>query len=409
MDFDYSERSKEYMGRLSAFMSDHVYPAEAVYDREVAKGDKWQPPLVMEQLKEKAKESGLWNLFLPDAEHGAGLSNLEYAPLAEIMGRSPIASEACNCQAPDSGNMEILEQFGTREQQQRWLQPLLSGEIRSGFAMTEPAVASSDATNIESSITRDGDEYVLNGRKWWTSGATDPRCELLVFMGKSNPDAHKYQQQSMILVPMETPGVEVVRALKVFGEDHAPHGHAEVSFDDVRVPAGNLLLGEGRGFEIAQARLGPGRIHHCMRLIGQAERALEAMCTRAQQRTAFGRRICDHGVIRQYIADSRMEIDQARLLTLKAAHMMDTVGNKGARAEIGMIKVVAPNMAQRVLDRAIQVHGGAGVSQDFGLAASWGWARALRIADGPDEVHRDQIARLELRKHRSVEKQCEST
>ncbi len=399
MDFDYSERSKEYMGRLSAFMSDHVYPAEADYDEEVAKGDKWQPPSVMEQLKEKAKESGLWNLFLPDAEHGAGLSNLEYAPLAEIMGRSPIASEACNCQAPDSGNMEILEQFGTREQQQRWLQPLLSGEIRSGFAMTEPAVASSDATNIESSIARDGDEYILNGTKWWTSGATDPRCELLIFMGKSNPDAHKYQQQSMILVPMETPGVEVVRALKVFGEDHAPHGHAEVSFEDVRVPAGNLLLGEGRGFEIAQARLGPGRIHHCMRLIGQAERALEAMCERAQQRTAFGRKICDHGVIRQYIADSRMEIDQARLLTLKAAYMMDTVGNKGARAEIGMIKVVAPNMAQRVLDRAIQIHGGAGVSQDFGLAASWGWARALRIADGPDEVHRDQIARLELRKH----------
>ncbi|MEE8306605.1 MAG: acyl-CoA dehydrogenase family protein [Gammaproteobacteria bacterium] len=403
MDFDYSERSREYMGRLSAFMNEHVYPAEAIYDEEVAKGDRWQPTEVMEQLKDKAKELGLWNLFLPDVEHGAGLSNLEYAPLAEIMGRSPIASEACNCQAPDSGNMEILAQFGTGEQKETWLQPLLSGEIRSGFAMTEPAVASSDATNIESRITRDGDEYVLNGLKWWTSGATDPRCKLLIFMGKSNPDAHKYQQQSMILVPMDTPGVKVVRPLKVFGEDHAPHGHAEVSFDCARVPAANLLLGEGRGFEIAQARLGPGRIHHCMRLIGQAEKALEAMCQRAQQRTTFGEKLCDHGVIRQYIADSRMEIDQARLLTLKAAHMMDTVGNKAARAEIGMIKVVAPNMAQRVLDRAIQIHGGAGVCQDFGLAASWGWARSLRIADGPDEVHRDQIARLELRKHHSGE------
>ncbi len=399
MNFDYSDRTREYMECLSAFMNEHVFPVEAIYEEEVATGDRWQPTEVMEHLKSKAKELGLWNLFLPDAEHGAGLTNLEYAPLAEIMGRSAIASEACNCQAPDSGNMEILAQFGTREQKDKWLQPLLSGEIRSGFAMTEPDVASSDATNIESSITRDGDEYVLNGLKWWTSGATDPRCKLLIFMGKSNPDAHKYQQQSMVLVPMDTAGVKVVRALKVFGEDHAPHGHAEVSFVDARVPVGNLLLGEGRGFEIAQARLGPGRIHHCMRLIGQAERALEAMCQRAQQRTAFGRKICDHGVIRQYIADSRIEIDQARLLTLNAAYMMDTVGNKAARAEIGMIKVVAPNMAQKVIDRAIQVHGGAGVCQDFGLAASWGWARCLRIADGPDEVHRDQIARLELRKH----------
>ena len=399
MDFDYSDRTREYMESLSTFMNEHVFPAEAIYEEEVSIGDRWQPTEVMERLKDKAKELGLWNLFLPDAEHGAGLTNLEYAPLAEIMGRSAIASEACNCQAPDSGNMEILAQFGTREQKDEWLQPLLSGEIRSGFAMTEPDVASSDATNIESSITRDGDEYVLNGLKWWTSGATDPRCKLLIFMGKSNADAHKYQQQSMVLVPMDTPGVKVVRALKVFGEDHAPHGHAEVSFVDARVPVGNLLLGEGRGFEIAQARLGPGRIHHCMRLIGQAERALEAMCIRAQQRTTFGRRICDHGVIRQYIADSRMEIDLARLLTLNAAYMMDTVGNKAARAEIGMIKVVAPNMAQKVIDRAIQVHGGAGVCQDFGLAASWGWARSLRIADGPDEVHRDQIARLELRKH----------
>jgi len=408
MDFDYSDHTREYMDRLSAFMSEHVYPAEAIYNEEVAKGDRWQPTNIMELLKNKAKELSLWNLFLPDAEHGPGLTNLEYAPLAEIMGTSPIASEACNCQAPDSGNMEILAQFGTWEQKEKWLQPLLSGEIRSGFAMTEPAVASSDATNIESSITRDGDEYILNGLKWWTSGATDPRCKLLIFMGKSNPDAHKYQQQSMILAPMDIPGVEVVRALKVFGEDHAPHGHAEVRFDDARVPVGNLLLGEGRGFEIAQARLGPGRIHHCMRLIGQAERALEAMCKRAQQRTTFGRKICDHGVIRQYIADSRMEIDQARLLTLKAAHMMDTVGNKAARAEIGMIKVVAPNMAQRVIDRAIQVHGSAGVCQDFGLASSWAWARCLRIADGPDEVHRDQIARLELRKHHPGEEQSES-
>lgn len=399
MEFDYSNRTKDYIQRLYAFMDEHVYPAEAVYSEEVSTGDRWQPTDIMEQLKKKAMELGLWNLFLPGAEHGPGLTNLEYAPLAEIMGRSPIASEACNCQAPDSGNMEILEQFGTSEQKEQWLKPLLSGEIRSGFAMTEPEVASSDATNIQSSIKRDGDEYVLNGLKWWTSGASDPRCKLLIFMGKSNPNAHKYQQQSMILVASDTAGVEVIRALKVFGWDHAPHGHAEVQFDNVRVPVTNLLLGEGRGFEIAQARLGPGRIHHCMRLIGQAERALEAMCIRAQQRTTFGRKICDHGVIRQYIADSRMDIEQARLLTLKAAYMMDTVGNKAARAEIGMIKVVAPNMAQRVLDRAIQVHGGAGVCEDFGLASSWAWARVLRIADGPDEVHRDQIARLELRKH----------
>ncbi len=399
MDFDYSDRTKELMQRLSAFMHEHVYPAEAVYNQEVSTGDRWQPTEVMEQLKKKARELGLWNLFLPGSEHGQGLTNLEYAPLAEIMGRSPLASEACNCQAPDTGNMEILEQFGTQEQKEQWLKPLLAGEIRSGFAMTEPDVASSDATNIQSSITRDGDEYVLNGLKWWTSGATDPRCKLLIFMGKTDPDAHRHQQQSMILVATDTPGVEVVRALKVFGWDHAPHGHAEVRFDNVRVPVSNLLLGEGRGFEIAQARLGPGRIHHCMRLIGQAERALEAMCVRAQQRTAFGQKICDHGVIRQYIADSRMDIEQARLLTLKAAYMMDTVGNKAARAEIGMIKVIAPNMAQRVLDRAIQVHGGAGMCEDFGLASSWAWARALRIADGPDEVHRDQIARLELRKH----------
>jgi len=399
VEFEYSAKTKDYMDRLTAFMAEHVYPAESVYYEEVENGNRWQPTEIMEKLKRKARESGLWNLFLPDAEHGAGLSNLEYAPLAEIMGRSLIASEACNCQAPDSGNMEILAHFGTAEQKAQWLQPLLDGEIRSGFAMTEPGVASSDATNIESSIVRDGDEYVLNGLKWWTSGANDPRCKLLIFMGKSNPDAHRYQQQSMILVPMDAPGVKVVRSLKVFGEDHAPHGHAEVRFDNVRVPVNSILLGEGRGFEIAQARLGPGRIHHCMRLIGQAERALEAMCLRAMERTTFGRKISDHGVIRQYIADSRIEIDQARLLTLKAAYMMDTVGNKAARAEIAMIKVVAPNMAQQVLDRAIQVHGGAGVCQDFGLPSSWAWARILRIADGPDEVHRDQIARLELRKH----------
>jgi acyl-CoA dehydrogenase len=379
-------------------MHEAVYPAEPVYAAEVETGDRWQPTRVMEELKSEARKRGLWNLFLPDHEHGAGLSNLEYAPLAEIMGRSPIASEACNCQAPDSGNMEILAQFGTAEQKQRWLQPLLDGEIRSGFAMTEPDVASSDATNIQARITRDGDEYVLKGRKWWTSGANDPRCRLLIFMGKTDPEAPKHLQQSMLLVPIDTPGVRVVRALKVFGKDHAPHGHGEVDFDNARVPVSNMLLGEGRGFEIAQARLGPGRIHHCMRLIGQAERALEAMCRRAQGRISFGRCLSDHGVIRQYIADSRMDIDQARLLTLKAAWMMDTVGNKAARAEIGMIKVVAPNMAQRVIDRAIQVHGGAGVCDDFPLAASWAWARVLRIADGPDEVHRDQIARLELRK-----------
>ncbi len=399
MDFEYSDKTNQYMERLIAFMERHVYPAEREYYEQVAQGDRWAPPGIMETLKRKAQELGLWNLFLPDSEHGAGLSNLEYAPLAEIMGRSPIASEACNCQAPDSGNIEILAQFGTPEQKKRWLEPLLRGEIRSGFAMTEPDVASSDATNIEARIERDGDDYVLNGLKWWTSGAIDPRCKLLIFMGKTDPEAHKYRQQSMILVPMDTPGVKVVRSLKVFGEDHAPHGHAEVRFDNARVPLGNILLGEGRGFEIAQARLGPGRIHHCMRLIGQAERALEAMCRRARERTAFGRRISEHGVIRKYIADSRMEIDQARLLTLKAAYMMDTVGNKAARAEIAMIKVVAPNMAQRVLDRAIQVHGGAGVCDDFGLPASWAWARVLRIADGPDEVHSDQIARLELRKY----------
>jgi acyl-CoA dehydrogenase len=398
MDFEYSARCRDYIERLSAFMHEAVYPAEPVYAAEVETGDRWQPTRVMEELKSEARKRGLWNLFLPDHEHGAGLSNLEYAPLAEIMGRSPIASEACNCQAPDSGNMEILAQFGTAEQKQRWLQPLLDGEVRSGFAMTEPDVASSDATNIQARITREGDEYVLKGRKWWTSGANDPRCRLLIFMGKTDPEAPKHLQQSMLLVPMDTPGVRVVRALKVFGKDHAPHGHGEVDFDNARVPVGNMLLGEGRGFEIAQARLGPGRIHHCMRLIGQAERALEAMCRRAQERISFGRRLSEHGVIRQYIADSRMDIDQARLLTLKAAWMMDTVGNKAARAEIGMIKVVAPNMAQRVIDRAIQVHGGAGVCDDFPLAASWAWARVLRIADGPDEVHRDQIARLELRK-----------
>jgi acyl-CoA dehydrogenase len=399
MDFEYGPRTLDYMARLNAFMDEHVYPAEATYHAEVSEGDRWQATETMEHLKSAARELGLWNLFLPEPEYGPGLSNLEYAPLAEIMGRSPIASEACNCQAPDSGNMEVLVRYGTEQQKALWLKPLLEGRIRSGFAMTEPGVASSDATNIEASIVRDGDEYVLNGHKWWTSGGTDPRCKFFIFMGKSNPDAPRHQQQSMIIVPSDATGVKPLRALTVFGDDHAPHGHAEILFENVRVPAENLLLGEGRGFEIAQGRLGPGRIHHCMRLVGQAERALEDMCKRARERSAFGHKLSEHGVIRQYIADSRIEIDQARLLTLKAAHMMDTVGNKAARAEIGMIKVVAPNMALRVIDRAIQVHGGAGVSQDFGLASSWAWARSLRIADGPDEVHRDQIARLELRKH----------
>jgi acyl-CoA dehydrogenase len=355
---------------------------------------------VLEDLKKKAKAADLWNLFLPHSEHGAGLTNLEYAPLCEIMGRSHIAPEAFNCSAPDTGNMEVLARYATKAQQQRWLVPLLEGEIRSAFAMTEPRVASSDATNIESSIVRDGDSYVINGRKWWTSGAGDPRCEILIFMGKTNPEAGRHSQQSMILVPMKTPGVKVLRTLTVFGYDHAPHGHAEVDFVNVRVPVENLLLGEGRGFEIAQGRLGPGRIHHCMRTIGVAERALELMCKRAQSRVAFGKKLSEQGVTLERIAEARIMIDQTRWLVLNAAYMMDTVGNRAAKAEIAMIKVAAPTMTLKVLDWAIQMHGGGGVSDDFPLAALWAGARTLRLADGPDEVHREQIGKLELSRYR---------
>lgn len=401
MDFAFSPRVRELQARVEAFMRDEIYPAEVRFAAEVAEGDRWQPTAVMEALKEKARAAGLWNLFLPESEYGAGLTNLEYAPLCEILGRSMIAPEALNCSAPDTGNMEVLVRYGTEEQKRQWLEPLLAGEIRSAFAMTEPAVASSDATNIESRITRDGDHYVIQGRKWWTSGIGDPRCRIIIFMGKSAPDnPDRYRQQSMILVPRDMPGVKVLRMLPIMGYDDAPHGHAEVLFDNVRVPAANMLLGEGRGFEIAQGRLGPGRIHHCMRLIGLAERALELMCRRAQARIAFGRRVSEFDTTLERIAEARMRIEQARLLTLKAAWMMDTVGNKEARAEIAMIKVVAPNMACQVLDWAIQAHGGGGMSDDFPLAYGYALARALRFADGPDEVHRNQVARLELRRHR---------
>jgi acyl-CoA dehydrogenase len=400
MPVETKSRAAELRERLRAFMDEVVYPNEARFEHELSAA-RWQVPPIMEEMKAKARAAGLWNLFLPKSEYGAGLTNAEYAPLCEIMGRSLIAPEVFNCSAPDTGNMETLVRYGSDEQKRRWLEPLLRGEIRSGFAMTEPAVASSDATNIQARIEREGDEYVINGRKWWTSGAGDPRCKVLIFMGKTNPDAPKHLQQSMILVPVETPGVKIERMLSVFGYDDAPHGHGEVSFTNVRVPRSNILLGEGRGFEIAQGRLGPGRIHHCMRSIGMAERALEAMCVRAKSRQAFGKPIAEHGVVMEWIADSRIEIDQARLLTLRAAEMMDTVGNKAAQAEIAMIKVVAPNMLQRVLDRAIQVHGGAGVSQDFFLARAWAHARTLRLADGPDEVHRRHVARLELKKHGS--------
>lgn len=399
MDFDYTPKVQELRERVTDFMQAHVYPAEDAYCKSIDEGDtRWHIPAVMEELKEKARASGLWNLFLPDSEMGAGLSNLEYAPLAEIMGRSVIGPEVFNCAAPDTGNMEVLVRYGTEEHKRTWLEPLLTGEIRSAFAMTEPDVASSDATNICASIQREGSEYVVNGRKWWTSGAMDPRCKILIFMGKTNPEASRHSQQSMILVPMDTPGVEVVRPLTVYGYDDAPHGHAEMRFTDVRVPASNLLLGEGRGFEIAQGRLGPGRVHHCMRLIGLAERALENMCVRASSRVAFGRPLAEQGVVREAIAESRMDIEQARLLTLKTADMMDKFGNKVARSEIAMIKVVAPAMALRVIDRAVQVHGGGGVSDDFMLAKAWAGARTLRLADGPDEVHRVAVAKLELGK-----------
>ncbi len=400
MHFEHSERVRQLQVRLSQFMDNHVYPNEQTYyDHVDQSANRWSIPPIMEELKANARGEGLWNLFLPESEYGHGLSNLEYAPLCEIMGRSPIAPEVFNCAAPDTGNMEVLVRYGSEEQKKRWLVPLLEGKIRSGFAMTEPDVASSDATNIRASIRKEGGEYVLNGKKWWTSGASDPRCKILIFMGKTDPDAPKHLQQSMVLVPVETPGVRKIRSLPVYGFDHAPHGHAEIEFDDVRVPASNLLLGEGRGFEIAQGRLGPGRIHHCMRLIGQAERAIEMMCRRAKARVAFGKPIAEQGVVMEAIANSRIEIEQARLLTLKAAYLMDTVGNKTARAEIAMIKVVAPNMACRVIDRAVQVHGAAGVTEDGGLCHGWAWARALRLADGPDEVHRMAIAKQELRKH----------
>jgi acyl-CoA dehydrogenase len=404
MDFSHTDKVKQLQQRLSAFMDQYVYPAEARFHEEMEHnrraGNPWQPTKVIEELKEKARSQDLWNLFLPHSEHGAGLTNLEYAPLCEIMGRSHIASETFNCSAPDTGNMEVLARYGTPVQQQKWLAPLLEGKIRSGFAMTEPDVASSDATNIQSAIVRDGDQYVINGRKWWTSGAGDPRCKILIFMGKTNPQAALHSQQSMILVPLDTPGVRVLRTLTVFGYDHAPHGHAQIDFVDVRVPADNMLLGEGRGFEIAQGRLGPGRIHHCMRVIGLAERALEMLCKRASSRVAFGKRVSDHGVTRERIAESRIMIDQARLLVLHAAYMMDTVGNRAAKQQIAMIKVAAPAMACQIIDWAIQVHGAGGVCDDFILAAAYAGARTLRLADGPDEVHRDQIAKLELGRYR---------
>ncbi|MDE3198377.1 MAG: acyl-CoA dehydrogenase family protein [Acidobacteriota bacterium] len=392
MHFDYSEKVNELRKRLTAFMDLHIYPNEGKFHEHARGPNRWHPAPIVEELKAKARAAGLWNLF-------ATLSNLEYAPLCEIMGRSSFAPEVFNCSAPDTGNMEVLERYGTPELKKRWLEPLLAGEIRSCFAMTEPKVASSDATNIESSIVRDGDCYLLNGLKWWTSGAGDPRCKVAIFMGKTDPAAPRHKQQSMIVVPMDTPGVKILRMLPVFGYDQAPHGHGEVLFENVRVPTSNLLLGEGRGFEIAQGRLGPGRIHHCMRLIGVAERALSDMCRRTKSRVAFGKTLAEQGTIRADIARSRIEIEQARLLVLKAAWMMDTAGNKAAKGEIAMIKAVAPNLALRVLDRAIQAHGGAGVSDDFELAAAWANSRTLRLADGPDEVHREAIARYELQNY----------
>jgi acyl-CoA dehydrogenase len=395
-----SAKAVELGERVKAFMDEHIYPAEAVYERQLNEStDRWQSPPIMVELKAKAKKVGLWNMFLPKKHFPDSLTNLEYASICETLGRSPIGPEPFNCSAPDTGNMETLILYATPEQKKQWLEPLMDGQIRSAFAMTEPGVASSDATNIRSQIVRDGDHYVINGRKWWTSGAPDHRCKIMIFMGHTDPQAETHKRQSMVLVPMDTPGVKMLRSLHVLGYDDAPHGHGEVLFENVRVPVSNILLGEGRGFEIAQGRLGPGRIHHCMRTIGVAERALASMCQRALSRTAFGKTIAEQGVTRQWIAESRMEIDQARLLTLHAAHMMDTVGNKAARREIAMIKVVAPKMAQKLVDRAIQVHGAGGVSQDFHLAYAYARTRTMRIVDGPDAVHEEAVARLELRKY----------
>jgi acyl-CoA dehydrogenase len=399
MNFDYTAKVQDLMERVSGFMDAHVYPNEHVFEEQVNEGNRWEPTRIIEELKEKAKAAGLWNLFLPESELGAGLTNLEYAPLCEIMGRVVWSPEVFNCSAPDTGNMEVLARYGTAEQKEQWLKPLLAGQIRSCFAMTEPDVASSDATNIESSIVRQGDTYVINGRKWWSSGANDPRCKVFIFMGKTDPrNANRHLQQSMIIVPRETAGVTVLRHLPVFGYDDAPHGHGEVLFENVRVPPTNMLLGEGRGFEIAQGRLGPGRIHHCMRLIGLAERALEKMCKRVKSRVAFGKTVAEQTVTLERIAESRIMIDQARYLVLAAADKMDRFGNKVAAKEIAMIKVAAPNMACKVIDWAIQAHGGGGVSNDFGLAYAYAGARTLRLADGPDEVHRNQIGKMELKR-----------
>ena len=400
MNFDYSDKVKELQAKLNTFMEQYIFPNEKVYEEQIDPANRFASvPPIMEELKQKAKDAGLWNLFLPESEYGAGLTNVEYAPLCEIMGQSIIAPEVFNCNAPDTGNMEVIVRYGTREQKEQWLKPLLNGEIRSCFSMTEPDVASSDATNIQTSIVREGDEYVINGTKWWSSGGNDPRCKIAIVMGKNDPNANKYEQQSMILVPLDTSGVTIKRALPVFGYDHAPHGHAEIEYKNVRVPASNIIWGEGKGFAIAQGRLGPGRIHHCMRAIGAAERALKDLCTRVQDRTAFGKKLSQQGVIQEWIADARIEIEQARLLTLKAAYMMDTVGNKHAKSEIAMIKVVAPSMALKIIDRAIQALGAAGVSDDYSLASSWANVRTLRLADGPDEVHRRAVAKYQLQKY----------
>ena len=405
MDFEYNDKCKLALSKLNDFMDENIYPNEKdYYEQHAALESRWETPAVMEELKAKAREAGLWNLFLPHSDRGPGFTNLEYAPLCEVMGRVGFAAEVFNCSAPDTGNMETIERYGTEDLKRKWLDPLLAGEIRSAFAMTEPAVASSDATNIQTEIRREGDEYVINGTKWWTSGIMDVRCKILVVMGRTNPDNPTHSQQSMILVPIEAPGITVKRHLPVFGYDDAPHGHGEVEFKDVRVPVENILLGEGRGFEIAQGRLGPGRIHHCMRVIGVAERALEKMCARLMTREAFGKKIYEHSVWEERVADARIDIEGARLLTLKTAHMMDTVGNKVARAEIAMIKVKAPNMALKIIDDAIQAHGGAGVTSDFGLASTYAGMRTLRLADGPDEVHRRTIAKIEFKKQRELMK-----